>query len=262
MRCIFCKNNSDSSTSVEHIVPESLGNTEHILPSGWVCDSCNNYFSREVEKPFLDSLYGRTSRFEMQVSSKKNRIPSVQGFHFESKSRIELFYNSDNAGLSVGAAEGEDESRWVRSVMTDKTGTLLIPQPNAPENNYITARFIGKIGFEILAQKAITIPGWNDELVDKKELDDLRNYVRLGNPKLLWPIHIRRIYPQDFLFIEAESTPHEILHEWNILQTSESEYFAVVAIFGIEYVINLGSPELEGYIKWLKEKDNKSPLYV
>jgi hypothetical protein len=261
MRCIFCKNSSDNSTSVEHIIPESLGNVEHILPSGWVCDGCNNYFSREVEKPFLDSLYGKTSRFEMRIPNKKNRIPSIQGYHRESKSRIELFYSPDDVGLSIGAAEGEDESEWVRSVILNKTGTLYIPASNTPENNYVTARFIGKIGFEILAQRGIETSNWNNEIVNKKELDRPRNYVRFGNPKFVWPIHIRRIYPQDFQFADSESPSYQILHEWIILQTAQNEYYAVIAIFGIEYVINLGGPELEGYIKWLEDKNNKSPLY-
>lgn len=55
MRCIFCKNDSGNSTSCEHIIPESLGNTTQILPPGVVCDKCNNYFSRKVEKPFLET---------------------------------------------------------------------------------------------------------------------------------------------------------------------------------------------------------------
>jgi len=50
MRCLFCKCPSDDATSVEHIVPESLGNRRHILPRGAICDRCNNYFSREVER--------------------------------------------------------------------------------------------------------------------------------------------------------------------------------------------------------------------
>jgi hypothetical protein len=56
MRCIFCKNDSSNSKSVEHIIPESLGNTTRTLPKGVVCDTCNNYFARKVEKPFLEAL--------------------------------------------------------------------------------------------------------------------------------------------------------------------------------------------------------------
>src|SRR6476659_2147352 len=88
MRCIFCKLNSESSVSIEHIIPESLGNVEHVLPRGWVCDRCNNYIAREVEKPFLETLYAKSARFEMRVPSKKKRVPPAIGFHPESTTRI------------------------------------------------------------------------------------------------------------------------------------------------------------------------------
>jgi hypothetical protein len=43
MSCIFCKNDSSSSVSIEHIIPESLGNTEYFLPAGIVYDVCEYY---------------------------------------------------------------------------------------------------------------------------------------------------------------------------------------------------------------------------
>ena len=75
MRCIFCKSNSKSSRSVEHIIPESLGNLDHTLPRGVVCDSCNNYFARKVEKPVLDSPMMRLLRSERQITNKRRRFP-------------------------------------------------------------------------------------------------------------------------------------------------------------------------------------------
>ena len=36
MNCIFCKSDSRESRSTEHVIPESLGNTEHTLPPGVV----------------------------------------------------------------------------------------------------------------------------------------------------------------------------------------------------------------------------------
>lgn len=40
--CLFCRDVTGSFTSIEHIFPESLGNVDHILPKGVVCDRCNN----------------------------------------------------------------------------------------------------------------------------------------------------------------------------------------------------------------------------
>jgi len=79
---------------------------------------------------------------------------------------------------------------------------------------------------------------------------------------------MRRIYPPDFLFVDGAFPPHEVLHEWDILPiptTSGSqgaEYYAVIAIFGVEYAINLGGPELNGFHKWLKDNHNSSFLYT
>src|SRR5580704_5356745 len=79
MRCIFCRVDSSASVSREHIIPESLGNTSLILPKGVVCDKCNNYFSREIERPFLESESIRVMRFHQGLESKKGRVPSLTG---------------------------------------------------------------------------------------------------------------------------------------------------------------------------------------
>lgn len=263
MRCIFCKSQSDQSQSVEHIIPESLGNTDYVLPKGWVCDSCNNYLSREVEAPFLNSTYGRSSRFSMQVPSKKGKIPSVFGFHPQSRSKIELVRDKEG-GLSVGVAEGEDEPKWVNSILTSQRDSFWIPAPQLPEVNYETSRFIAKIALEALAFRCKDISGWNEEIVDKKELNELRNYVRIGSPKNVWAVHIRRIYAPEKEFLD-DVIGYQVLHEWDILpipiEGDLAEYYVVVAIFGVEYTINTGGSELEGYLEWLKRNNNESYLY-
>jgi hypothetical protein len=260
MRCIFCKANTDISRSVEHIIPESLGNLEHVLPAGWVCDACNNYFSRKVEKPFIESLYGRYSRFWMRVPSKKGSVPTAIGLHLQSQSKVELFYAADGA-LSVGVAKGEDSARWVACEKQRKTGTLFIPSPELPDADRTTSRFIGKVALGVLAYRCMEISGSNDEIVDKPELDELRRYVRTGVPKTVWPVHVRRIYSPDCSFENAEYGKHQVLHEWRILCTPDSEFYVVIAIFGVEYAINLGGPELDGFSDWLKANNDQSPLY-
>jgi len=71
MRCLFCKCPSDDSKSVEHIIPETLGNADHVLPRGTVCDKCNNYFSRKIEKRFSTrvrlELYAQSREFQKKT---------------------------------------------------------------------------------------------------------------------------------------------------------------------------------------------------
>lgn len=260
MKCIWCMQNSDSSKSAEHILPESLGNQSHTLPRGWVCDQCNNYFSRKIERPFLDSYYGRAIRFEATIPNKKGRIPSLTGMHLQSSLPIEVIRNLDDGAISIGAQKESDIPRWVESITSDKRGTLILPAATEPTNDRTLSRFIGKIALEVLASKCIQIDGWNDELVSQAALEEIRQYVRFNKPPSLWPIYIRRIYPHRTMFTEDDCS-FEVLNEWTILVTKNQEYFAVIAIFGIEYTINLGGPELDGYVTWLQEHDNKSPLY-
>lgn len=77
MKCIFCKSTTNPFTSVEHIIPESIGNKEHILPKGIVCDPCNNYFSRKVENKFINSEVLLHLRNKMEIPNRDKRIPKA-----------------------------------------------------------------------------------------------------------------------------------------------------------------------------------------
>lgn len=47
MDCIFCRKGK-SFKSVEHVIPESLGNVDPVLPKGVVCDACKNYIGENL----------------------------------------------------------------------------------------------------------------------------------------------------------------------------------------------------------------------
>ena len=260
MKCIWCKQNSDSSKSIEHIIPESLGNQKHTLPRGWVCDQCNNYFSRKVEHPFLDSSYGQAIRFELEIPNKRKRIPPLTGVHLESGMQIEATRNIRDNALSIGILKESDVEGWEKIIDQDQIGTLIFPVATLPENNRILSRFIAKMAYEILANKCIEIKGWNEEIVNQLPLEGIRQYVRFNTPQILWPIHIRQLYIKDKVFTEHDFA-FQVLNEYDILITKDLEYFVVIAIFGVEYTLNIVEPDLDGYVKWLSENDNKSPLY-
>ncbi len=212
MRCIFCKASSEQSLSVEHIIPESLGNINHTLPKGVVCDTCNNYFARKVEKPVLDSPMMRHLRKDRQIQNKRRRIP-----------RFEI-----------------NEST------------------NLPDYRMMS-RFLAKAALEALAFKTLSVSGWNDEIVDKIELDALRAYVRYNQGET-WPFAYRTLYPVNAIF-EENSMFYEVLHEFDFLYTDTMELYFILAILGVEFVINFGGPELEGYQNWLRQHNYVSPLY-
>ena len=80
--CIFCQSAAGTFKSVEHIVPESLGNfsDRHLLPRGTVCDKCNNYFASSVEGVVLDHTSFRNLRAKYRVPSKRGKVPYVKGY--------------------------------------------------------------------------------------------------------------------------------------------------------------------------------------
>lgn len=71
MRCLFCKESSDDTKGVEHLIPESFGSKKLVLPKGLVCDKCNNYFARKVERPVMSHPSMRNVRGWYQVPNKK-----------------------------------------------------------------------------------------------------------------------------------------------------------------------------------------------
>lgn len=257
--CLFCKQDSSSSRAVEHIIPESLGNTEHVLPAGVVCDKCNNYIAREIEKPLLDSRYFRERRFFSSVPSKKGRIPPIEGIHLQSATAVQLVNMLDEGGIAIGAGQNVDDLRWVKSILRRKSGTVIVPIGDMP-SDYLISRFLGKVGLEVLAHRVLDVPGGLREIINQPELEELRRYVRLGNPKLAWPYSHRVLHSPDFRFNDGTET-YEVLHEFDILVTPTNEYYIVVCIFGEEYALNLGGPEIEGYEQWLRMNNNISPLY-
>lgn len=71
--CIFCFGRE--STSIAHIVPESLGGRgSPIGRSGVTCDRCNQYFGQKVEAKALQSFPFNSYRLMQGVPSKKGRF--------------------------------------------------------------------------------------------------------------------------------------------------------------------------------------------
>lgn len=72
---------------------------------------------------------------------------------------------------------------------------------------------------------------------------------------------VEHIIPESLGNID-QAEPYEVLHEFDILVTPTSEYYIVVAIFGEEFALNLGGPEIDGHEQWLRANNDKSPLYI
>src|SRR5580658_9375853 len=76
MICILCDENIKTS-SIEHIVPESLGNTLYILSKNHICNSCNNKFSEFEDKAITKSILSLI-RIQNAIRTKKGKPSSLQ----------------------------------------------------------------------------------------------------------------------------------------------------------------------------------------
>jgi hypothetical protein len=124
----------------------------------------------------------------------------------------------------------------------------------------ITSRFLAKVALEAMAQRVASQPEMLTELCDKAELNDLRDHARRGYTTR-WPVHVRSIYPARAATFGTDDQLEQIVHEWDFLLTGSNEWYFVIAIFGVEFTINLGGPDVGSYLQWLKEHADVSPLY-
>ena len=160
MHCIFCKNDSSASRSKEHVIPESLGNTEHVLGAGIVCDQCNSYFASSVEEPLLSDSYFRDQCSRAGILSKKGWPQRVRGLHPQSRSIIELVRHVDGSGISVGAAFEKDEQRWVEAVSPGRGGRIYIPHPYramTSKGTWVSSRLEGKESMRVRTFPSTTV---------------------------------------------------------------------------------------------------------
>lgn len=253
--CIFCKSDSSSSVSIEHIIPESLWNTKHVLPRGIVCDACNNYFSRKVEKPFLDAPTMQQLRFAEGIPNKLGRVPIGSGILAPGYA-VRLHRTlGDDAPLSIDLAP-EGYSHIARA----KSGTLILPMdPPLPEDRLVS-RFLAKMALEALALRLLSFPGGVEFVGTDPQFEPLRIFARRGSPER-WPFHSRRIYPPDRRTLGPDGEALQTVHEFDFLYTEHQEVYFVFALFGLELTINLGGPEIDGYLQWLTDHHGASPLY-
>ncbi len=122
MRCIFCGEESSSSKSVEHIIPESLGGKSHILKQGIVCEKCNNYFAREIENPFQEHSAIKALCFDEGLISKKGIITPIKAV-LNQKYEVRLW--KDTKGPFAGHLDLEPDA--FQSIKSSEKDIITFP---------------------------------------------------------------------------------------------------------------------------------------
>lgn len=180
--CIFCKAHGPFNT-VEHIVPESLGNDTDIL-KGMVCDNCQKYLGTNVEKPALEKTPIAFWRTYLGIRSKKGKHPSINLTPIEKGVLPSGDSETDNIGFSAhpdGTTSVDiDDSLMIQKIISkDRNSFKLVL---SPLHVSIIGRFLGKMGLEYIAKSDYT-------LSLQPQFDEIRSYVRNGSTNFLWPIY-------------------------------------------------------------------------
>jgi hypothetical protein len=255
MRCIFCKQPSNNSRSVEHVIPESLGNHTLVLRPGAVCDACNNYFSRKVEAPFLNAPWIRMLRHEQGVASKRGRVPTMRAIAPGLGEATMHAPTSTNPRL-IAFDTASQSYRWL---LSKSRNVLLTDEVITPPSHTTTSRFLAKVAIEFLASRLELVPGGLDYLVNEVNLDRLRDYARRGSGPH-WPVSIRRLYSANARWRENAAHVQRVW-EAGFFQDDVDSQYVIIVIFGVEFAIHLGEPDISGYRRWLLLNRGRSPLY-
>ena len=258
MKCLFCSRLADNSKSSEHIIPESLGNKRNVLPPGIVCDTCNQYFAVKIEGPLLGGDYFRQNRFRKKIPNKRGRIPSLTLLTAPDPVVIEIKQHRDGSA-SMGGRDELQEARFAELIRSRRRFRALLPVAFKADVS-LMERLMAKMAIESLALRLLNVEGGVQVVSNKTELDDLRSFARFGAPRKRWAIHVRDVYSPYFLFRDEHVGFYEVLHEFSFLYTKANELYYVCTIFGREYAINMGGPQLDGYESWLIKNAQRSPL--
>lgn len=181
--CLYCRSDGPFSTK-EHVIPESLGNDDLVL-TGEVCDACQRYFGKEVERYVLDKTPIAVWRVLLQIQTKKGKHPSVdmrqpreeKGTIPDRNERHDDigFISHDDGSISVDI----DDDEIIRGILAGtKTHFKMVM---SPKKLHMLGRFIGKVGLGILATD-------DAERGRDSRLDQIRLYARFGDFKGLWPL--------------------------------------------------------------------------
>lgn len=264
MKCIFCKCDSSQAKSIEHIIPESLGNKGSILPRGAVCDRCNNYFATKIEKRVLESGEFQYLRFHQSIKNKAGRTPEIEGFigPHKVKFRAEGWPFQFNFILSEDSYDALES--YLKTEAGRKASCILIPESGQPAENALISRWLAKMALEALAHRISKNENWNEAIVEDAQFDPIRQFARFAKRGECWDYSKRKIY-DDYSFKLHNGEMEQILLEWDLLLTEPgecTEVYFVLAVFGTEYAINVAGSSMYGYSKWLESNSNKSPLYA
>lgn len=242
-KCIFCKSGTGTFTTVEHIIPESLGN-DNLLLESHVCDKCQRYFGKEIEKYVLGKTPFGFWRTYLGIKTKKQEWPSVDlsqpnrqkgvlpathpihdnGVGFTFHDDLSISVDIDDPNIVEEILEGQRTQ--FRFVMT-------------PKHLHMIGRFLCKVGIELVCLN-------DPDAARHHDLDLARKYARYGTFEGLWPLfHYSHGNPQDFHRVTmdgAEQVGHIDCYSYELTECSGKYLLFRLSMGTDNWVLCLNNP--------------------
>jgi hypothetical protein len=190
--CLICRQSDGGFSSREHILPESLGNSETarrsgpalVLDRGVVCDRCNNGVLAGLDEVLCDYFPIKARRTVLGVASKSSgKVPDTSHasgklIHRDGQEPLLRFDTNGKFGLHETGRSAESVHLHARM----QGGRLLTP-------SYISkiSRSLLKIGLEL---------AWleNGEAVLDSQFDHVRDAI-LGRPRAGFVAQVKEVNP-------------------------------------------------------------------
>jgi hypothetical protein len=232
-KCLFCLGETGPFTRDEHPIPESLGNDDLLLPLGFVCDSCNQYFGSKLEKQVLATPAFALERVNLNVPNKKGRTPSF--------SHRQHFAIHPTGFRDVVVLTGQ------QPVLDAALAGRIIPIPRAPDEDWLISRFLLKMGLELMIL--------SDEIDPyEPQFDAARRFARAPSVAATWQYALGR-YPrrEDLIHHQTERDGEtwikEQLYQYSAGIMPSGEIGFAFLYRDHYFATNLNSPECEQYAR-------------
>ena len=229
MNCIFCDKESEAK-SIEHIVPESFGNTTYTLQKGKVCDNCNNKFSSFEGKALTNSVFVmERSRFGVATKRGKN----VKGKLNELIIEADKKFRKDILTIS-----GLNEENTQNFNPRTKTFDLIVPTFDKSE--VATSKLLLKMGYESIYKS-------QKNVFEKYNFQELKDYLTAKENKD-WPFLNSSIEIEKFISIPRYFNKYKLkkLHcELYLLELNENSLIFKFIYGSIIMIINLLNRNLD-----------------
>jgi len=209
--CIYCLKRSASFNSEEHIIPESLGNEELILPRGYVCDRCNNGVLSRLDNFLLDFEPISFLRVIYSPYTKAGKLPTASYQNISIKKT-----HPRNIVLTA-----KDKSGWIKNLkeMDDGQVSFSIKIRGRKFNPKVIGRTLYKIALGMVAYDQ------GAEVARDPKFDMARAFILKGEN-----------FPNNLLILRKGEPKPEITVEHQDIPDGTP---FLIDIFGVLFLLNL-----------------------